>query len=314
MIAPKCSHANYKKSGKTAAGTQRYKCKDCGVRFSDDTPDKPLGKMLLGLDKAELILGMLLEGMSIRAASRLTSVDKDTICRLIIVAGERCKQFMDSRIVNVPVDRLEIDEIWSKLYCSARVQKLRDLPEEFGDSYTFIGITDKKLVVAFHVGKRDADDTNLFLSKVRRAVDQDHRIKVSTDGWQSYKYGVPFALGSNIDFGMLVKKYETQQVETRYSPARIISAERKPVFGAPQYRDICTSHIESMNQKIRMHLRRFTRLTNAHSKSPAHHVAMQNIFFAWFNFSRVHMSLQKKTPAMAHGLADRPLKLVELLG
>ncbi len=144
-------------------------------------------------------------------------------------------------------------------------------------------------------------------------VDVTRKFMVSTDGWNAYRYGVPFALGSNVDFGMLIKSYASTQVEKRYSPAQIIAAERRAIFGTPNPDEICTSHVESFNQKMRMHLKRFTRLTNAHSKSLKHHEAMQHIFFAFHNFIRPHMSLDKKTPAMASGLTERPLELVELL-
>jgi transposase InsO family protein len=62
-----------------------------------------------------------------------------------------------------------------------------------------------------------------------------------------------------------------------------------------------------------MHLRRFTRLTNAHSKTIKHHRAMQAIFFAWYNFCRKHEALGKQTPAMAAGLAERAWTIQELL-
>jgi hypothetical protein len=62
-----------------------------------------------------------------------------------------------------------------------------------------------------------------------------------------------------------------------------------------------------------MTMRRFTRLTNAHSKSHKHHVAMQAIFVAWYNFCRKHETLNGATPAMAGGLADKAWTIRELL-
>ena len=112
---------------------------------------------------------------------------------------------------------------------------------------------------------------------------------------------------------MLIKNYASQQETTRYSPAMIISAEKKAVFGSPDMDRVCTSHIESLNQKLRLNLKRFTRLTQAHSKSLKHHIAMQAIYFAHYNFCRKHSSLYKKTPAMAAGLADKPLQLLDLI-
>ena len=216
--------------------------------------------------------------------------------------------------MDVPLDDLQIDEIWSKIYCSARVQKEKNLSPEYGDSWTYICIDrPTKLIPAHFVGRRDTEDTNRFLQKVKRAVDTSRRFQVSTDGWAAYRYGVPFELGSNVDFGMLVKKYASSQEVTRYSPAQIISIEKRAVFGTPDPDRICTSHIETANQKLR-HLRRFTRLTNGQSKSLRHHVAMQAIYFANYNFCRKHGSLNNCTPAMAAGITDRVWNLLELLG
>ena len=54
------------------------------------------------------------------------------------------------------------------------------------------------------------------------------------------------------------------------------------------------------------------RLTNAHSKSPKHHVAMRAIFFAWYNFWRKHETI-KQTPAMVAGLADKVWTIQKML-
>ena len=311
MIAPaQCEHTNSKKDGKNRNGTQRYKCKDCGVRFSDE---KPLGAMRTSVDKAAMALSLMLEGMSVRATERLTGLCRQTICDLILVAGEKCQAFSDSMIVDVQAEDIQCDEIWSFCGMKQKQATARSLGPEVGDSWTYVAVErNTKLILATYVGQRDLCHTDRFLKKLERAVDTSNRIHVSTDGWHGYQYGVPFALGSNVDFGMLIKRYASQQSETRYSPATIISAEKVPMFGNPSEDRICTSHIESLNQKIRMHLRRFTRLTAAHSKSLDHHIAMQHIFFCWYNFCRKHSTI-RKTPAMASGIVDRKLKLKSIL-
>jgi hypothetical protein len=84
------------------------------------------------------------------------------------------------------------------------------------------------------------------------------------------------------------------------------------VCGNPDVDKACTSHVERHNLTIRMTVRRFTRLTNAFSKSPRHHDAALALFFLYYDFCRVHMTL-KKTPAMAAGIADHVWSMSELI-
>lgn len=315
MIAlAECNHENFKKAGKHSNGAQRFKCKDCGKRFVEEKA-KPLGSMRVDVDKAMMVIGMLLEGMSIRACERLTNMNRDTIDRLILEVGERCQNFMDYNIQNVYCSDIQIDEIWSFVGMKQKQAKKQDDTTQ-GDSWTYIAVDrETKLVPAHFVAGRNQVDTETFLGKLRNAIDVEQPFQVSTDGWGAYRYGVPFALGSNVNYGMLIKNYASQQETTRYSPAMIISAEKRAVFGTPDMDNVCTSHIESLNQKLRLNLKRFTRLTQAHSKSLKHHVAMQAIYFAHYNFCKPHSSLERNTtPAMAAGIVARPLKMIELMG
>ena len=67
---------------------------------------------------------------------------------------------------------------------------------------------------------------------------------------------------------------------------------------------ITTAHVERHNLTMRMSMRRFTRLTNAHSKKVENHCYAQALFFVWYNFCRPHLSLGGWTPAMEAGLTD----------
>ena len=308
-----CDHDKAHKHGKDRRGQQRFKCVSCGSTFTEERT-KPIGDMRIEIDRAVLALTLLVEGMSIRAAERITKLHRDTIDDLILVVGENCSRFLDRFVVNVPsVSDVEIDEIWSFVGCKNKLARERNYGPDKGDSWTFTAIErNTKLVLAHYVGHRNAMSADRFLRKVKNATNGAGRYQVTTDGLAVYEYGVPFALGSNIDFAQLIKKYASGQTEIRYSPDVITACERVPRFGNPEYDRISTSIVERLNLTIRMQSRRHTRLTNAHSKSLRHHTAMQAILFAWYNLIRRHETV-KTTPAVASDLTDHAWTFRELL-
>ena len=109
MIAIPCQHENAKKHGKSLKGDQRWKCRKCGATFTSDHK-RPLADMRIDLDNAARVLGMLLEGMSIRACERLTGMKRDTICDLILTVGENCERFLRT-IKDVPDATIDLDEL-----------------------------------------------------------------------------------------------------------------------------------------------------------------------------------------------------------
>src|SRR6187401_3480231 len=99
MIAT-CNHQNKAKHGKDRHGNQRWKCKCCGATVTSNEV-RPLGAMRIDLDKAVVVLNLLLEGMSIRAVERVTRMKRDTICDLILHVGENCDRFLAETVVGV---------------------------------------------------------------------------------------------------------------------------------------------------------------------------------------------------------------------
>ncbi len=106
---------------------------------------------------------------------------------------------------------------------------------------------------------------------------------------------------------------ELMDGERRYSPVATISMDRRWQWGPLRGSEICTSHVERVNLTLRMSQRRWTRLTNAFSKKLENLEAAAGLFFAHYNFCRVHGSLGM-TPAMAHGLVSRRWRIDSLLG
>lgn len=314
MIAPACNcESHSKKHGKDRNGNQRFRCKECGKTWIEDRV-KPIGNMRIDPARAELALKMLLEGMAIRAVERITGLHRDTICDLILTVGENCEQFMrDVRVAPEAVTAIELDECWSFVSCHEKIRKARGYDDSQGDSWTWVAIErETKMVLALHVGKRTNKDCRTFLRQLDDSTPGAH-FQVTSDGLAAYTHNVPFELGSRIEFAQLIKQYASTQVETRYAPATIIGIEKVVRFGTPDESKISTSFVERFNLSLRMHLRRFTRLTSGHSKSLAHHKAMQALFVVFYNWARKHETLKGRTPAMASGLTDHVWSMSELM-
>ena len=107
------------------------------------------------------------------------------------------------------------------------------------------------------------------------------------------------SFGGNVDYGQAIKSYETDEETGEH----YVTVRRVEVSGHPAWADISTSHMERHNLTTRMSLRRFTCLTNAHSKRIEQHCHALALYFVWYNFCRMHLTL-KQTPAMAAGLAE----------
>jgi hypothetical protein len=63
---------------------------------------------------------------------------------------------------------------------------------------------------------------------------------------------------------------------------------------------------------MRMHMRRFTRLTNAFSKKIENHACAVALHSMYYNFVRLHQTL-KVSPAMAAGVTDRLWEMVDVV-
>jgi transposase-like protein/IS1 family transposase len=306
---PECRHERSKKIGCTKAGTQRYKCRDCGKKFTDST--RTLAGMRIGVDRTAQVISMLCEGLSIRAVSRLTGCNKHTILEMLLLVGERCKLYMESAIVNVPVKDVSLDELWSFLGCREKTRIALSRPfGTCGDQYCFIGMDrNTRLILAWHIGSRTSENGHTFARKLARACCKD-KFQISTDGWRPYKHMIPYVF-PRADYGQIIKIFSNKDA-ARYTPGEIVEIRLKPIANEPDLDRINTSHSERFNLSIRMGMRRFTRLTNGFSRSHAHHEAALALFFMHYNYCQRHGTL-KTTPAVAAGLATERWTVAEMI-
>jgi IS1 family transposase len=258
------------------------------------------------------ILGMLIEGLSLRATSRLADVSINTVTKLLVDVGSASAEYQDRTLRNLTSKRIQCDEIWAFVYA-----KEKNVPEEkrgqfgYGDVWTWTAIdADTKLVPSFLVGNRDGHTARIFIDDLASRL--ANRVQLTTDGHKAYLEAVEGAFGSEIDYSMLVKLYASSQEETRYSPAECVGCERKRVMGNPDPLHVSTSYAERQNLTMRMGMRRFTRLTNAFSKKVENHVYQVALHFMHYNFCRVHTTL-RVTPAMEARVTDHIWTIEEMI-
>ncbi len=314
MTCKKCEHGTVKRFGFTKAKTARYRCKACGATFTAAQPN-PLGVHTTSMDDAVKVFELMTEGVSVRAISRLTGIHKTTILSLLATVGSKCARLFDAKVRNMRPRYVQADEAWT--FVQKKQKRLTfDDPDERGDQYVWIALdSDTKAVLSYRVGKRDAVSAYDFIGDLHNRIAETHRCQLTTDGLEGYIPAIEEHFGADVDFAQLIKQYahpRTDGPDWFRPSSHVVAAIPTPISGDPDFKRISTSHIERANLTVRMHLRRFTRLTNGFSKKLENLKAAVSLFMAWYNFCRVHQTL-RVTPAMEANLTDHVWSIRELL-
>jgi IS1 family transposase len=160
-------------------------------------------------------------------------------------------------------------------------------------------------------GKRNEETTRAFVEDL--SLRMKNHVQISTDGLRSYVPAIADSFGRAVDYAQVTKTYEAEPMGPgRYSPPKVTGVDKTPIFGSPEAELVSTSYVERNNLNIRMGTRRFTRLTNAHSKKFENHGAAVALWFAFYNMARVHTTT-RVTPAMAAGLSSSVWSMGELM-
>jgi IS1 family transposase len=260
------------------------------------------------------ILHLLCEGQSIRAVTRLTGASKNTVTKLLIDAGKACWAYHDANVRNVKAKRVQVDEIWSFTYAKQKnVAAAKAAPANAGDTWTWTAIeADTKLIVSYFVGGRDGECAMWFIDDLRARL--ANRVQLTSDGHKAYLEAVEAAFGCDVDYAQLVKIYGSapESAKGRYSPAECTGARKEKIEGNPDPAHVSTSYVERNNLTMRMHMRRFTRLTNAFSKKVENHSYAVALHMMYYNFVRVHSKL-RMSPAMAAGVTERLWEVADIV-
>jgi IS1 family transposase len=185
-------------------------------------------------------------------------------------------------------------------------------PEWAGDTWTWTAIeADTKLIVSYFVGDHSGQSAMAMMDDIRMRL--ANRVQLTADGHKAYLEAVEGAFGDDVDFAQLVKLYGAapEAFKGRYSPADCIGVKKIKVTGSPERKHVSTSYVERQNLTMRMSMRRFTRLTNGFSKKVDNHIHALALYFAFYNFCRIHKTL-KVSPAMAAGITDKPWSLEDI--
>jgi IS1 family transposase len=259
------------------------------------------------------ILGLMVEGVSLRAITRLTGVSRTTSLKLLEDAGQAFADYQDRTLRNLTCKRIQVDEIWAFVYAKQKnVEAAKNAPEDAGDIWTWTAIdAETKLVMSWMVGDRSLDTAQVFIGDLAERL--ANRVQLTSDGHKAYLEAVEDAFGADIDYAQLIKIYgESPEGHKRYSPAECVGIEKRKITGNPSMKHVSTSYVERQNLTMRMHMRRFTRLTNAFSKKAENHAHSVALHFMYYNFVRIHQTL-RMTPAMAAGVTQTLWELTDMV-
>jgi IS1 family transposase len=252
------------------------------------------------------ILHLLCEGNSIRSVTRLTGTSKNTVIKLLVDAGKVCMAFHDANVRDVKAKRVQVDEIWSFTYAKQKnVAAAKAAPDGAGDTWTWTAIdADSKMILSYFIGGRDGECAMWFVDDLRARL--NGRIQLTSDGHKAYLEAVEGAFGGDIDYAILHKVYgnSPESMKGKYSAAECVGTEKRRIEGEPDLKHVSTSYVERSNLTMRMHMRRFTRLTNGFSKKVENHAYAVALHMMYYNFVKLHSKL-RMSPAMAAGVSAK---------
>ena len=176
---------------------------------------------------------MLLEGSSIRATARTVGCHKKTVSDLSKIAGRVAATYQDRHLINLELERIQLDEVWAFIYAKQKnVCRLKQ-PRLAGDVWTWIAFCpDTKLVPTWRIGDRTMETAVDFLADLERRLAD--RIQLTTDGFSAYLEAVQTVFGDEVDYAMLSKVASREDLEVR----------KQIISGDPDEDHISTSLIE----------------------------------------------------------------------
>ena len=245
---------------------------------------------------------MLVEGSSLKATARVTGTSKNTVTRLLSLAGNYCADYHNTHVKELRPRSIQCDEMWAYVYCrSASVSKAKAAPSYAGDLWTWIALdADSRLIISCYFGGHATSDAEAFIFDLRSRIASDHRAQIITDGLSAY-------------FWPIAKNFPNVNYARAYKipnhDSGLYTIQKQVVIGSPDHDSIHTNYIERFNKTLRMDMKRYGRKVDAFSKNLTKHRQAAALHTVYYNYIRPHQTLSRGgipiTPAMAAGLTDR---------
>lgn len=100
------------KRGKNSAGTQIYFCNHCR-KYLVERSGTPLYRKRLSLQKIKQLCDLLVEKNGVRSISRITRLNKNTVCSWLEDLAEHAEQVTSFLVKDLDLKTYEVDELWT---------------------------------------------------------------------------------------------------------------------------------------------------------------------------------------------------------
>ena len=254
----------------------------------------------LAAHKRVRILHLLLEGVSMRGICRLENVNWRTVDKLLQDAARYSRDYHGRKLQEIDVDAIQCDELWSFCYAKRRsVENITGNPDHAGDVWTWTAIEpETKLLISYRLYDRTDRACRRFIKDLESRLSYSKKLRICTDGNESYTKAIRRYFGRSIKYLQLVKTHTAKDLNLKY----------RQVFGEHVTDKASTSFIERFNLTMRMGNRRYSRQTNGFSKTLDNHQNMVDLFILYYNFIRPHETLGT-VPAVAARVISQPRSL-----
>jgi len=108
------NHGNIAVRGKYGKKKDKnlFYCRTCGQRFASTRATAFFG-LHLSDEKIAQIIHHAAEGVGVRATARLLDINKDTVNRVILRAGEHCEIVLSNLLRSLKLKEAQLDELWA---------------------------------------------------------------------------------------------------------------------------------------------------------------------------------------------------------